>query len=670
MKRLLKLVMISIFVFLAVPVTSVCASEYYVMENYHVDMTVNEDGSYDIVETIDVYFNVSSHGIYRSIPSTYDMDWGNGTKTYYFPITDIKVSGDPVDIESNSDGVVLRIGDPDYYVTGSKQYKISYTIHTKDLGEEEIGQMIYFNLLGTENESYINNFTATIHLPKSVDIDQFYVYSGRYGSKDSTKLRYDYDVSANTISLQSLEALAPYEAVTMELHLPDDYFTFPTFNEMMYVSVGGAGILIVLAVFCFFKFGKDDPVIEVVEFRAVDGLDSASVGYIIDNKVDTSDIISLIIQWGRDGYLKIIDTKNDLILIKQKELPSTAKRYELRLFKALFTSSSSLSEKKLEQVKEALATVAPGEALPEDTSNIVFMNSLKAKLYETINYCKQEVAAHFKYKDRKLYTGTSEFLQVVFSLLAGIPLAIVFATFIYATTFSQMGTIIAFVVVTILVAVVALILSHTIKPSKKNNKTFLIIVILFILFGGVTLAVPSLISSVESVLTGLNIRTIAFLVALAAAIILTIFAVIMRKRSDYGSKMYGHVLGLYNFIKFAEQDRLKVLAEENPFLFYDILPYAYAFGLTDVWAKHFEGLNIPETDFYRTTSVTNTMLNAMYWRNLTRSMNRFERVATSVPAPSRSSGGGSFGGSGGSFSGGGGGGFSGGGFGGGGSGRW
>ena len=39
-------------------------------------------------------------------------------------------------------------------------------------------------------------------------------------------------------------------------------------------------------------------------------------------------------------------------------------------------------------------------------------------------------------------------------------------------------------------------------------------------------------------------------------------------------------------------DRINALAEENPSYFYDVLPYAYVFGLTDTWAKKFEPKNL------------------------------------------------------------------------------
>ena len=44
----------------------------------------------------------------------------------------------------------------------------------------------------------------------------------------------------------------------------------------------------------------------------------------------------------------------------------------------------------------------------------------------------------------------------------------------------------------------------------------------------------------------------------------------------------GYLAGLRDFIETAELERMKVIAEQSPHLFYHILPFAYVFGLTDL----------------------------------------------------------------------------------------
>jgi uncharacterized membrane protein YgcG len=145
------------------------------------------------------------------------------------------------------------------------------------------------------------------------------------------------------------------------------------------------------------------------------------------------------------------------------------------------------------------------------------------------------------------------------------------------------------------------------------------------------------------------------MVSLAAFVISLICTIFMRKRTDYSTELMGRLRGFKNFIKVADLDRINMLVNEDPKYFYNILPYAYVFGLTKEWIKNFEGIEIAPPTWYRDNFHTFSMLYLM---------NSFHSISTTLPtAPPPSEG---------SFSGGGssGGGFSGGGFGGGGGGAW
>lgn len=137
-----------------------------------------------------------------------------------------------------------------------------------------------------------------------------------------------------------------------------------------------------------------------------------------------------------------------------------------------------------------------------------------------------------------------------------------------------------------------------------------------------------------------------------AVIILALFMFFGSKRTKAGNQVYGQILGFKEFIKKAELDRLKMLVEENPSYYYDIMPYAYVLGLSDQWIENFETMHMPEPDWY---SGRDPFGDAVFY-----SMVRSANACATAP---EASGGGSSGG----FSGGG---FSGGGSGGGGGGAW
>ncbi|RLE31084.1 hypothetical protein DRJ54_01320, partial [Candidatus Acetothermia bacterium] len=144
-----------------------------------------------------------------------------------------------------------------------------------------------------------------------------------------------------------------------------------------------------------------------------------------------------------------------------------------------------------------------------------------------------------------------------------------------------------------------------------------------------------------------------------SGLIVALFASIMPRKTRKGALALREVLGLEEYIRRAEVERLEFAAAEKHFE--ALLPYAMAFGLTEVWTKAFEGLLSRPPDWYDGRFPTFTP----YWLGWRlAAFHRAARVAaTSVPRSAARggwSGGSGFGG----------GGFSGGGMGGGGGGTW
>lgn len=80
------------------------------------------------------------------------------------------------------------------------------------------------------------------------------------------------------------------------------------------------------------------------------------------------------------------------------------------------------------------------------------------------------------------------------------------------------------------------------------------------------------------------------------AIVAVIIAYYAPKRTEEGTRVLEHILGLEEYIKVAEKDRLQF--QEKEYIFFEILPYAIALGLATVWAKAFEGLITANPDWY------------------------------------------------------------------------
>ena len=105
------------------------------------------------------------------------------------------------------------------------------------------------------------------------------------------------------------------------------------------------------------------------------------------------------------------------------------------------------------------------------------------------------------------------------------------------------------------------------------------------------------------------------------------------------------MLGFKKFIETAEKHRLQSLVEKEPQYFYNVLPFAYLFGISDKWIKKFEGIMNIQPDWY-----SGEHFNSHSFRHFSDSMKSVSVPTTTNGGISTSSGGG------GGFSGGGGGG--------------
>ncbi|WP_026450727.1 DUF2207 domain-containing protein [Aequorivita capsosiphonis] len=143
----------------------------------------------------------------------------------------------------------------------------------------------------------------------------------------------------------------------------------------------------------------------------------------------------------------------------------------------------------------------------------------------------------------------------------------------------------------------------------------------------------------------------AALAVIPVAIFLLFMSSYMIKKNSKGNEMLSELRGFKQFIKVAEENKLKMLMQDSPTYFETTMGYALAFGLFDQWAKKFEALNLQPPSWYSSTAGVMTMNN--FSQSFSSSISSAK--STMVSSPSSSSSGGGGGSSGGGFGGGGGG---------------
>jgi len=603
-----------------------------------VTMDVNENGliKVDMVIVMDIT-GFGIHGPAAYIPQSYDTTWtidGVETpKTYYFPVTNVKVYDSKYSTEIDEyDNVIIYIGDADVTVSGVHTYHYSYDIQTRDLDLNGL-QAFYMNIVGTGWSDPIGLVDFSITLPKGWPTDPFF-YTGSYGSEANDTI--DYTIVGNTLTGSYDIGMQTYSGITIYAQLSDkgDYFTFiPPFDFSPIA-------LIILALFSallfvvFQKFGKDDRPVITVEFNPIPGLSSSQAGYIYDGSVDTKDVVSLIIEWANKGYLDITEdekNKDNFTLTKLKDMDESEIRAEKTLFNALFNGRVSVTNKQLQNT-----------------------------FYQSIANAKMDIARYFNGNpQRNIFSKKATLFKVLFGILTMIPAALVVGSTVYVSTYRLEMAVISGFAIFVTGSILLLLWSITAKrwPSLSKVSRFFS----FIACGFVSV-IFALIFLVIMVLNSEDLSTL-FIIKILVTFGFSAFNIVMvsymDKRTELGVDYLGKILGLKQFIETAEKDRLEMLVSQDPTYFYKLLPYAYVFNVTDVWSKKFESIAIEGPSWYHGG---NNMMTPMFFMNrFNHTMNTMNRTMTSVPQ-SKGRAGGSFGG--------GGGGFSGGGFGGGGGGHW
>ena len=115
----------------------------FVIENFDVEITLNENGDLNITENIDVFFNQKRRGIFRTMPYKYKIDG----KRHTTEIKNISVDNNKFKVTRRNGTVEVRIGDKDIFIDGQQQYTINYTVESAFLRYEN-WEELYWNVTG------------------------------------------------------------------------------------------------------------------------------------------------------------------------------------------------------------------------------------------------------------------------------------------------------------------------------------------------------------------------------------------------------------------------------------------------------------------------------------------------------------------------------------------
>ena len=475
----------------------------------------------------------------------------------------------------------------------------------------------------------LNNVTARVNFP--APLDSYQVYSGGYSSTGSGNVVKTLSNDRRQITLQAEQLSLVYndtyeetmaKAITLEFVLPQGALQDFTSTRMLtgkialFLLLGGLSIVASVLIRTFLK--GNTVLTPVVNLKAPKDMDPMQMGLHIDGVVDGEDVTSMIYYFASKGYLLInLEDESDPVLIRKVvSLPENTPAYAKTIFDGLFNGEDCVS-----------------------------VSSLTNKFYQYSDSAMLQINS----KKKKHYTTKS----VLGFLLGGVICLLLTAVVPLLVGLVQVGGGYAysgglFMAIPALALIFVLYFSHT-HQHKWGKKTKTGVKILLIVGAVLTGFVYAKICATH-ILTDYE----KYVLALCALICPFITVQTLSYTEEY-NQLLGDILGFKDFIVVTEEDKIKFMLQENPELYYDILPYAQVLGVTNEWENKFSSILLQPPTWYvgGHTTVFDYMVFNRCMRSMSRSMLTRPQQSSGV---GRSGGGGSFGGfSGGGHGGGGGG---------------
>lgn len=572
-----KFLLIFLVVFMNLIFINTVYAENFHIENYNVNLIVNENKKVNVEENITVKFTSPSHGIYRTIPY----------KNAYIDNISVNTNSSK---NFNNNTLTIKIGDPDKFVDGIKNYKITYDYNIID----NINNEFYFNIIGTDWPVKIKNAGFTVTMPKDFDIEKTGISIGEYGTK-GFKDTAEFQKISNKLLGKITKPLNPYNGITLRVEVPDDYFTNNKDTQKKErTTILAIIILTLISAGIWYKFGKDEHITPIVTFYPPNDVNSIEAELVYKEKASTKGLVALIIELAGKGYLSINEDSFDknFIITKNKEYEGK-NQIEKNLLSILFENSNTSI----------------------NLDSMMTSETFYLKCQKLIDLCNNQRKNVFETSSLNILNKI-----IIFGCIFGLFYYTLMSMCNYIPLYNikNIMFLLTFVIISIIVAL--------------NNNTNRLMIIWAIGFGGIPLLMLR-----EELSINLTFCP-ASLLGICGIVVSFICLKQLAKKNKLGQLIMSQLLGLKHFLDVAEKHRLKKLAADNPSYFFDILPFAYILDVSDKWIEKFQNIMDKNPDWY-----VGNNFNKNKFKTLTESLNK-----TTIPTrenggiKTSSSGGGGF----------------------------
>lgn len=550
--------------------TTLAQSDEEKITDYASDIVVERNGALDVTEKISVVAlgDKIRHGIYRDFPTRYSDRMG---KRVHVGFDVVKVTRDghdePYSTESISNGVRVKIGSADSFVSsGPHIYTISY-ITTRQIGFFKDYDELYWNVTGNGWIFPIEHASADIHLPEGARISQFAFYTGPQGATGKAASAKQY--LDNAIHFETNAALGSEEGLTVAagfnkgIVAPPSQSTrtseFIRDNASTIVAVMGVLILLTLYLAVWWEYGRDPARGVIVPLFAPPGKFSpAAIRYVHRMGYDRKAFAAALIDMAVKGYMKISEAGSTYTLTRTgKSAQDTGLSSEERgIGDALFDSSTDSIELKQTNHTDIAKAIASVQAVLKNEDEKAYFVTNHGWFAAGLAILLLTGAAAALLSDD---AGASSFLLL---WLSGWTVGV---SFVVHNAFNSWRDALTGPGSRVLHGIGALFSTLFAAPFV----------------GGLFFGIFAL---------GKSLAPLTLAVLVAGGIAAYVFYYLLKAPTALGGKIRDQIDGFRMFLTTAETPRLEILhpPDITPAVFEKFLPYAIALDAENEWSKKFE----------------------------------------------------------------------------------
>ena len=528
------------------------------------DVAIQKDSSLEVTETIDVVSegNQIRRGIYRDFPTLYKGANGRRVRVgFSFEGAERNGREEPAVLEPLSNGVRIRIGDPDVFIEpGEHRYAIRYRT-TRQVGRFPEFDELYWNATGNGWGFPIETAEARIRLPAPAEFGQRAAYTGSEGSTDSNA-----QVVAEApgeIVFRTTWPLAPYEGLTVAVAWPKGVVAEPSESDRLgwWLSdygppfVGGLGLAAVL-VFYFVAWrraGRDPRAGTIVPlFSPPEGLSPAGMRYVREMDADNRSFAAALVSMGVKGHLRISEQEGGWFASDTRTIERIDSAEPLATEEQAALSRLVDVGESIEMKQEKHATFSSAKKALEDILKTQYEGRL------------------FKRNYGWAMAGAGLFVAALWLAAAAVALVTGIASWVQ----------VAVAVGAALTTVLFLLLQD---DFRTGGKCLLVVGSIVFGFAALALGAPLFFQALE---TGWWFPLL--LPALSIPLVLSAFWWMSAPTLE-GRRVLDQIAGFRQYLSITERERLDRMTPpaDTPELFERYLPYAIALEVENRWADRF-----------------------------------------------------------------------------------